>query len=108
MARVLLLGIGSEKRLAYEEKVLLDIVADYNGSPREAPSRDETNFMSSDANCANVVGGRFHSELSYESISQGVEFGQIVNEMTNIDLRYWKSTVPRTGFVPMSWAILPR
>ena len=81
--RVLLFGIGSEKRLAYEEKVLLDVVAEYDGSPREAPFRDETNFMSSDAICANVVGGRFHSELSYESIDHCVKFGQIVNEMTD-------------------------
>ena len=81
--RVLLFGIGSGKRLAYEEKVLLDVVAHYDGSPREAPARDETNFMAADAICANVVGGRFHSELSYESIDQGVKVGDIVNEMTN-------------------------
>jgi len=81
--RVLLFGIGSEKRLAYEENVLLDIVAEYDGSAREAPPRDETNFMAADAICANVIGGRFHSLPAYESIDHGLKFSQIVNEMTD-------------------------
>ena len=81
--RILLFGIGAEKRLAYEEKVLLEIVEENEGSAREAPARDETNFMAADAICACVVGGRFHSQLSYESIDQDVKFGDIVIEMTN-------------------------
>ena len=81
--RVLLYGIGSNKRLAYEEKVLLDIVADYNGSAREGGHRDETNFMAADAICANVVGGRFSSEVSYESINQAVRYSQTVNKITD-------------------------
>jgi len=81
--RVLLYGIGSNKRLEYEEKVLLDIVADYNGSAREGPCRDETNFMAADAICANVVGGRFSSMVSYESINHAVNFSRTVNEITD-------------------------
>jgi hypothetical protein len=81
--RVLLYGIGANKRLAYEEKVLLDIVADYKGSAREAPCRDETNFMAADAICANVVGGRFSSEVSYESINQAVRYSKVVDEITD-------------------------
>jgi len=81
--RVLLYGIGSNKRLAYEEKVLLDIVADYKGSAREAPCRDETNFMAADSICANVVGGRFSSEVSYESINQAVRYSKVVDEITD-------------------------
>lgn len=81
--RVLLYGIGSDKRLEYEEKVLLDIVADYGGSAREAPCRDETNFMAADAICANVVGGRFSSEVSYESINHAVRYSRVVNEITD-------------------------
>ncbi len=80
--RVLLYGIGSEKRLAYEEKVLLDIVTEYGGTAREAPGRDETNFMAADAICANTVGGRFNSEVCYESIGQAVKYSQVVNEIT--------------------------
>jgi hypothetical protein len=79
--RVLLYGIGSNKRLAYEEKVLLDVVADFKGSAREAPCRDETNFMAADAICANVVGGRFSSEVSYESINQAVRYSKVVDEI---------------------------
>ena len=81
--RVLLYGIGSDKRLDYEEKVLLDIVTTYNGSAREAPARDETNFMAADAICANVVGGRFYSQLAEDSIAHNVKFAQVVNEMTS-------------------------
>jgi len=80
--RVLLFGIGSKKRLAYEERVLLDIVAEHDGSPREAPARDETNFMAADAICASVVGGRFYSLIAFESIDHDVKFGDIVNEAT--------------------------
>jgi hypothetical protein len=79
--RVLLYGIGSPKRLEYEEKVLLDIVKEYDGSAREAPCRDETNFMAADAICANVVGGRFASEVSYESIKQSVTYAQVVDKI---------------------------
>jgi glycolate oxidase len=81
--RVLLYGIGSDKRLEYEEKVLLDIVKDFKGSPREAPCRDETNFMAADAICANVVGGRFSSEVSYESINQAVRYSKVVDKITD-------------------------
>lgn len=81
--RVLLFGIGSSKRLAYEEKVLLDIVAENKGLSRSAPATDETNIMAADAICANVVGGRFQSEVSYESIHHGAKFGDVVTEMTN-------------------------
>jgi hypothetical protein len=81
--RVMLYGIGSDKRLAYEEKVLLDIVKDYGGSAREAPGRDETNFMAADAICANVVGGRFSSEVSYESINQAERYSKVVDVITD-------------------------
>jgi hypothetical protein len=80
--RVLLFGIGSKKRLEYEEKVLLDIVADNDGSAREAPARDESQFMAADAICATVIGGRFHSIIGYESVGHGVKFTKIVNELT--------------------------
>lgn len=79
--RVLLYGIGSDKRLEYEEKVLLDIVKEYDGSAREAPCQDETNFMAADAICANVVGGRFSSEVSYESIKQSVTYAKVADEI---------------------------
>jgi glycolate oxidase len=80
--RVLLYGIGADKRLAYEEKVLLDIAADYHGSPREGGCSDETNFQAADAICANVIGGRFTSEVSYESINQAVRYSKVANEVT--------------------------
>ena len=84
MLRVLLYGIGSDKRLEYEENVLLDIVKDYNGSAREAPCQDETNIMAADAICANVVGGRFSSEVSYESINQATRYSNEVDKITDI------------------------
>jgi hypothetical protein len=81
--RVLLYGIGSEKRLEYEERVLLDIVKDNNGSAREAPCQDETNIMAADAICANVVGGRFSSEVSYESINQATGYSKVCDRITD-------------------------
>lgn len=81
--RVLLYGIGSSKRLAYEQNVLMDIIKDCNGSGREGPPRDESNFMAADAICACVVGGKFISEISYESINQAVKYSVKVNEITS-------------------------
>ncbi len=81
--RVLLYGIGSGKRLDYEEKVLLDVVAAYNGLAREAPAMDETNFMAADAICANCVGGRFISEVAYESIDHALKYSRDVSEITD-------------------------
>jgi hypothetical protein len=83
MIRVLLYGIGSEKRLAYEENVLMDIVSEFKGSAREGAPRDETNFMAADAICACVVGGKFISEISYESINQAVRYSKGINEITS-------------------------
>ena len=81
--RVLLYGIGSSKRLAYEENVLKDIAADYHGVARESPGLDETHFQAADAICANAIGGRFTSEVTYESINQGVRFSKVANEVTS-------------------------
>ena len=39
---ICLWGFASERQLEYEEKVLLDVVADNNGSAREAPGLDAT------------------------------------------------------------------
>lgn len=80
--RVLLYGIGSSKRLAYEQNVLNDIVTENHGSMREGPPRDESNFMAADAICACVAGGIFISEVAYESINQAVEYGVKINEIT--------------------------
>ena len=77
--RVLLYGIGSDKRLAYEEKVLLDIVAEFGGKAKPAGAYDETNFMAADANCANVVGGRFGSTVIMESMDHQLKLVDIAN-----------------------------
>ncbi len=81
--RVLLYGIGSSKRLGYEEEVLLDICKAYNGQARPARGIDETNFMAADAICAAVVGGRFTSEVAYESMNLAQKYSVIINEVTN-------------------------
>ena len=81
--RILLYGAGSNKRLEYEEKVLMDIVSEFHGSAREGPCRDETNFMAADAICACVVGGTFCSEVSYESINHAVRYSLKINEITS-------------------------
>ena len=39
--------------------------------------------MAADAICANVVGGRFSSEVSYESINQAVRYSKVVDEITD-------------------------
>jgi glycolate oxidase len=81
--RVLLYGIGSDKRLAYEEKVLLDICEEY-GATAKASRRatDETHFMSSDAIVSNIAGGRFTSVILFESLDHALKCADIVNENT--------------------------
>lgn len=70
--RILLFGWTSEKQLAYEEKVLVDVVHEYGGVANEAPPRDESNFMSADAVCSWFIGGRFLSEVYFESLDAGL------------------------------------
>ena len=72
--RVLSIGFTSEKQIAYEEKVLKDIVADLGGNIREGRPIDESQLMSPDAICSFFVSGTFHPcELSFESLDAGLK-----------------------------------
>jgi hypothetical protein len=77
--RVLLYGIGSDKRLAYEEKVLLDICEEFGGSPKPSKRlQDESNFMASDAIVSNVSGGGTFNFILFESLDHGLKSGEII------------------------------
>ena len=82
--RILLYGIGSDKRLAYEEKVLLDICKEYGTTFARASRRaqDETHFMSADAIVSNLAGGRFTSVILFESLDHAFKSADIVNKNT--------------------------
>jgi hypothetical protein len=81
--RILLYGIGSDKRLAYEESVLLDICKEYGAVAKASRGlRDQTHFMSSDAIVSNLSGGRFTSVILFESLESSLKTGDIVNRHT--------------------------
>jgi len=77
--RILLYGIGSDKRLDYEEKVLLDIASEFGAPARPTRPQDETHFMSSDAIVSNIAGGRFISVIILESLDHSLKAADIVN-----------------------------
>lgn len=80
VGRILLYGIGSDKRLDYEEKVLLDICNSYGAEARASRGlRDQTHFMSSDAIVSNLAGGRFASVIFFESLDSALKVADIVN-----------------------------
>jgi len=68
--RVLLVGFTSAKQLAYEEKVLEDIAADFDTTVRAARvPRDESFLICADTICANFVTEHFTSvELCHDSL----------------------------------------
>ncbi len=70
--RVMLIGWTSEKQLDYEEKVLLEVVEEFGGKAMAAPPRDESNFLAADAVCSWFIGGRFLSEVYFESLACGL------------------------------------
>jgi len=82
VVRLLLYGIGAEKRLAYEEKVVLSIAEEYGADARVTRAQDETHFMSADAIVSNIAGGRFRSVLNFESMDHGLKVADIINENT--------------------------
>ena len=87
--RVLLFGIGSNKRLAYEEKVLQDICAEFGGTAKGSRGlRDQTHFMSSDAIVSNLSGGRFTSVIVFESLDG------VFNTSNEIINKHTKNHVP--------------
>ncbi len=72
--RVLLIGSTSEKQLAYEEKVLKDIVAELGGEIKEGRPVDESQLTSPDAVCSFFVSGTFHcTELTFESLDAALK-----------------------------------
>jgi len=79
--RVLLFGWTSERQLAYEEKVLMDVIADYGGVASPGKPVDESQFISADAVCSWFVGGRFLSEVYFESLDSGLKTGRAALEI---------------------------
>lgn len=78
IVRVLLIGFTSEKQLAYEERVLLDIAAETGGAAREARPTDESWLMSADAISIYAVAGAEASvRLSFDSLDQALKLGRI-------------------------------
>jgi hypothetical protein len=81
--RILLYGIGSDKRMAYEERVLQDICAEYGVEARASRrATDETHFFSADAIVSNIAGGRFTSVILFESLDHAYKCADIVNVNT--------------------------
>jgi len=74
--RVVLCGFTSEKQLAYEEKVLVEVVTAHGATAKPARPFDETNLQSADAISANFVGRRFASILYFESLDHCVKVGK--------------------------------
>jgi hypothetical protein len=70
--RVMTIGWTSEKQLEYEEKVLMEVVEEYGGKATPAAARDESNFLAADAVCSWFIGGRFLSEVYFESLDCGI------------------------------------
>ncbi len=83
VSRILLFGIGSDKRLDYEEKVLLDICKTYGAIAKASRGlQDQTHFMSSDAIVSNLAGGRFASFILFESLDHALKASDTVNVNT--------------------------
>ena len=81
--RILLYGAGADKRLDYEEKVLLDVCKDYGVTAKASRGlQDQTHFMSSDAIVSNLAGGRFTSVILFESLDHALKAADIVNKHT--------------------------
>ena len=98
--RVLCFGWTSEKQLAYEEKVLLDVVAEFGGTASAGPATDESNFQSADAVCSWFIGGRFLSEVYFESLDCGLHTEKGVRELA----RLRTPPLADTWDTPMLWA----
>jgi hypothetical protein len=83
VVRVLAFGWTSEKQLAYEEKVLQDIVTETGGVASVGKPVDESQFVSADAVCSWFIGGRFLSEVYFESLDCGLQTGRAACEIAN-------------------------
>ncbi len=81
--RVLAFGWTSEKQLAYEERVLQDIIAETGGVASIGKPVDESQFISADAVCSWFIGGRFLSEVYFESLDCGLQTGRAACEIAN-------------------------
>ena len=83
VGRILLYGIGSDKRLAYEEKVLVDICKSLGALAKKSRGlQDQTHFMSADAIVSNLAGGRFASVIFFESLDSALKAADLVTENT--------------------------
>lgn len=83
VVRVLVFGWTSEKQLAYEERVLQDIVAETGGVASLGKPVDESQFISADAVCSWFIGGRFLSEVYFESLDCGLQTGRAACQIAN-------------------------
>ena len=98
--RVMIIGWTSEKQLEYEEKVLKAVVEEYGGKMSAAPARDESNFLSADAVCSWFIGGRFLSEVYFESLDCGLHTERDIRRISKLRT----PPLADTWDTPMLWA----
>lgn len=92
--RILLFGCTSEKHMEYEERVLLDIVAETGGSARPGRPSDFSWFMAADSISVAASAGVFASVLCVESIDHALKTAKITDE---IKRKYTPPLPPTVG-----------
>jgi glycolate oxidase len=80
--RVLLIGYTSEAQLAYEERVLMDIMEEYNGTLRRTRQTDQSWIQSADSvRMWAMTGGYVSVELYIDTILSSLKIGEKVAEI---------------------------
>jgi len=75
--RILLVGYTSEEQLDYEERVLMDIMKEFGGEPRQTKPTDESWFKNGDsAGMWLMAGGYISVEYCHETIESGIRQGE--------------------------------
>jgi len=80
--RVILIGFTSEKQLAYEEQVLMELATETGGSISESRPTDESWFMSADSISIYFLGGtEVTPVLSLDSLDEGLKVGRALAKL---------------------------
>lgn len=99
-ARILLFGCTSEKHMEYEERVLLDIVAETGGSARPGRPSDFSWFMAADSISVAASEGVFASMVAVESIDHALKVAKMTDE---IKRKYTPPLPPTVG--SLAWYV---
>ncbi|MCX8118598.1 MAG: heterodisulfide reductase-related iron-sulfur binding cluster [Desulfobacterota bacterium] len=82
LLRVLLIGYGSEEQMAYEEKVLYDIVNELGGEIRRTKPTDESWFKNADsAGMWLMCGGYLSVEYSSDTLNHAILQGEAMADL---------------------------